>query len=164
MTITNLIAQHLKEVYEGNNWTDVSIAGVLEGVDWKQAQQQTEASPNTIASLLHHLYYWNGIIMQRIKGETPVIPEENGYDVPFLNNEEEWSALKEKTHHSFTELAAVIKNFPEEKLANNYAPSIPSTYYRNFQGIIEHAHYHLGQIFILKNLIAEFKTEQVSEI
>ncbi len=154
MTITNLIAQHLKEVYEGNNWTDVSIEATIKDIDWKQAQQQTEASPNTIGSLLHHLYYWNGIIMQRMKGETPVIPEENGYDVPYLNNEAEWSTLKEKAHQSFVTLAEAIKNFPEEKLADNYAPSISSTYYRNFQGIIEHAHYHLGQIVILKNLIA----------
>jgi uncharacterized damage-inducible protein DinB len=155
MIITSLIAQHLKEVYEGNNWTDVCIEATIKDIDWKQAQQQTEASPNTIASLLHHLLYWNGIIMQRMKGEAPIIPEENGYDVPFLKNEEEWNVLKEKTHQSFTELAAAIKNFPEEKLMDNYSPSVQSTYYRNFQGITEHAHYHLGQIVILKNLITE---------
>jgi uncharacterized damage-inducible protein DinB len=154
MIITHQIAEHIKQVYEGNNWTDVSIAATLENTDWKQAQQQTEASPNTIASLLHHLYYWNGIIMQRMKGETPVISEENGYDVPFLNNEEEWNALKERTHESFIQLSEAMKNFPEEKLLENYAPHIPSTYYRNMQGIVEHAHYHLGQIVILKNLIA----------
>jgi uncharacterized damage-inducible protein DinB len=153
MNITNLIAQHLKQVYEGNNWTDVCIDATIKDIDWKQAQQQTEASPNTIASLVHHLMYWNGIIMKRINGETPVIPEENGYDVPFLNSEAEWDALKEKTHQSFTALANAIENFPEEKLQDNYAPSIPSTYYRNLQGIVEHAHYHLGQIVILKNLI-----------
>jgi len=153
MQLTHLLAQHIKDVYEGNNWTDVSIAATLENISWKQAQQQSEASPNTIASLLHHLYYWNGIIMQRLKGETPVIPEENGYDVPYLNNEAEWNELKEKTHQSFTALADAIKDFPEEKLLENYAPDIPSTYYRNMQGITEHAHYHLGQIVILKNLI-----------
>ncbi len=153
MIITNLIAQHLKQVYEGDNWTDVSIEASIKDIDWKQAQQQTEASPNTIASLIHHLLYWNGIIMQRMKGETPVIPAENGYDVPFLNSDEEWNVLKEKTHQSFKTLAEAIKNFPEEKLTGNYSPAIPSTYYRNFQGIIEHAHYHLGQIVVLKNLI-----------
>lgn len=153
MQITHLIANHLKQVYEGNNWTDVNIAHTISDVNWKQAQQQTEASPNTIASLLHHLYYWNGIIQQRINGETPVIPGENGYDVGFLNNEEEWNALKEKTHQSFIQLADAIKKFPAEKLLENYVPSIPSSYYRNFQGIVEHAHYHLGQVVILKKLI-----------
>lgn len=153
MQLTHLLAQHITDVYEGNNWTDINIAQTIKDINWKQAQQQTEASPNTIASLLHHLYYWNGIILKRMNGETPVIPEENGYDVPFLNNEEQWNTLKEKTHQSFIQLAETVKKFPEEKLFENYAPSIPSSYYRNFQGITEHAHYHLGQIVILKKLI-----------
>ena len=155
MQLTHLLAQHLEDVYEGNNWTDVNIADTIKDIKWQQAQQKTAGSSNTIASLLHHLYYWNGILMQRMKGETLVIPHANGFDVPLLNNEEEWKALKEKTHQSFIQLAEAIKNFPEEKLPDNYAPAIPSTYYRNFQGIVEQAHYHLGQIVILKKLIAE---------
>jgi uncharacterized damage-inducible protein DinB len=153
MLLTHLLAQHITDVYKGNNWTDVNINETIKNIDWKQAQQQTEASPNTIASLLHHLYYWNGIISKRMDGETPVIPEENGFDVPYLNSEEEWNALKEKTHQSFIQLAEKVKNFPEEKLMNNYSPEINSTIYRNIQGLVEHAHYHLGQIVILKNII-----------
>lgn len=155
MQLTHLLAQHLKNVYEGNNWTDVNISDTIKDINWQQAQQKTAGSSNTIASLLHHLYYWNEILMQRMKGETPVIPQANGFDVPPLNNEEDWNALKEKTHQSFMQLSEAIKSFPEEKLPDNYAPTIPSTYYRNFQGIVEHAHYHLGQIVILKKLIAE---------
>ena len=153
MQLTHLLAQHIKDVYEGNNWTDVNISQTLQNINWKQAQQQTEASPNTIASLLHHVYYWNGILMQRIKGEDPNVPEENGYDVPFINNEDEWNVLKEKAHQSFIQLAEAVKNFPEEKLSETYAAG-KSSYYKNFQGIVEHAHYHLGQIVILKNLIS----------
>lgn len=149
----HLIADHLLNVYEGNNWTDISIRETLKDIDYLQAQQKTKASVNTIAAVLHHLYYWNGIIQQRMNGETPVIPEENGFDVPHLHNEKDWNNLKEKTHRSFIQLADAIKNFPEEKLLQNYAPSVPSSYYRNFHGIIEHAHYHLGQMVMLKKLI-----------
>lgn len=153
MQITHLLAQHLLNVYEGNNWTDVSIIETLKNINYEQAQQKTQASANTIAALLNHLIYWNGIILKRMNGETPVIPEINGFDVSVLNNEEDWIALKERAHKSFIELADAIKNFSEEKLFENYSPSIPSTYYRNFQGIIEHAHYHLGQIVILKKFV-----------
>ncbi|HEY1869641.1 MAG TPA: DinB family protein [Chitinophagaceae bacterium] len=153
MKITNLIATHVTEVYEGNNWTDVNIADTIKDISWQQAQQKTAGSSNTIASLLHHLYYWNGIIMQRMKGETPVIPEVNGYDVETLSSEADWIALKERTHQSFVELAESVRSFPEEKLLENYTQSIPSSYYRNMQGIVEHAHYHLGQMVILKKLL-----------
>ena len=152
MKITNLIAMHIIEVYEGNNWTDVNIADTIKDINWQQAQQQTPGSSNTIASLLHHLHYWNGILMQRINGINPSIPGANGYDVGELKNENDWNTLKEKTHQSFIQIADAVKNFPEEKLSETYAAG-KSSYYKNLQGIVEHAHYHLGQIVILKKLL-----------
>src|SRR5436305_12179363 len=105
MSITHLIAQHITEVYEGNNWTDVNIADTLGDVSWQQAQQKTVASSNTLAALLHHLFYWNDIMMQRINGSNPSIPDTNGFDVDELKNESDWNDLKEKTHRSFIGLA-----------------------------------------------------------
>ena len=152
MSTTNLISAHNNQVYEGDNWTDVNIADTIKDVNWQQAQQHTPGSPNTIASLLHHLCYWNGILMQRIDGTDPEVPEINGYDVNELKDENDWNELKEKTHQSFIQLADRVKKFPEEKLSETYATG-KSSYYKNFQGIVEHAHYHLGQIVILKNLL-----------
>lgn len=152
MNITQHIAEHIKQIYEGNNWTSVSILETIKNVGWQQAQQKTAASANTIASLLHHLFYWNEIIMQRAEGKNPAIPESNGFDVHVFENESDWNALKEKTHESFLQLADVVKNFPAEKLEETYAAD-KSSYYKNFQGIVEHAHYHLGQMVILKKLI-----------
>ena len=152
MSLTTLIAQHIQQVYEGDNWTDVSIAETLNNIHFQQAQQHTVGSPNTIASILHHLYYWNGIIMQRMEGNNPSIPETNGFDVNELKNENDWTELKEKTYQSFNQLSAAVKNFPEEDLDKTYADG-KSSYYQNFHGIVEHAHYHLGQMVILKNLL-----------
>jgi len=154
MQITHLMGAHIREVYEGNNWTGVSIADVINDVNWQQAQQKTIGSPNTIASLLHHLYYWNGIIQQRMNGENPSVPETNGFDVGEFNSESDWGILKEKTQQSFMQLAEAVKNFPEEKLSETYATG-KSAYYKNFQGIVEHAHYHLGQMVIIKNLLQQ---------
>lgn len=154
MQITDIIAAHIKECFEGENWTGVNIADTLKDVNRQQAQQHTSASQNTIASLLYHLYYWNGIIMQRINGNNPSIPDSNGFDVSELKNENEWIELKEKTHQSFIQLANAVENFPEEKLNETYAAG-KSSYYKNFQGIVEHAHYHLGQMVMLKKLIKQ---------
>lgn len=154
MKITYLIADHIKEIYEGNNWTDVSIIQTIKDINWQQAQQKTNASANTIASLLHHLHYWNGIMMQRLKGSNPLVPETNGFDVDELQNENDWIALKDKTHGSFLQLSDLIKVFPEEKLEETYSFG-KSSFYKNFQGAVEHAHYHLGQMVIIKNLITK---------
>jgi uncharacterized damage-inducible protein DinB len=152
MKIINLIAEHIKQVYEGDNWTSISIAETVNDVSWQQAQQHTAASPNTIASILHHLYYWNGILMQRLEGNNPSIPEANGFDAGELNDETDWNELKEITHQSFIQLADAVKNFPEEKLKVTYAEG-KSSFYKNMQGVVEHAHYHLGQIVIIKKLL-----------
>jgi len=152
MNISNLIAAHILEVYERHNWTDVNISNVIKGTSWQQAQQKTAGSPNTIASLLHHLYYWNGIVLQRLYGKNPFVPDANGFDVGELNNESDWNALKEKTRRSFIELSEAVNSFPEEKLTETYAEG-RSSYYKNFQGIVEHAHYHLGQMVIIKKLL-----------
>lgn len=152
MKITHEIATHITDCFDGKNWTDINIANTLQDVNWQQAQQQTAASQNTIAALLHHIYYWNGVMMERIKGNNPEVPDANGFDVSELKNENDWNNLKEITHQSFIQLADAVKSFPEEKLSETYAAG-KSSYYKNFQGIVEHAHYHLGQIVILKKLI-----------
>ena len=84
MKLTSLIAQHLLAVFEGDNWTEVSLADVLKDVTLEEAATRTSASPNTIASLLHHLTFWNRVMVQRIKGNDVTIDEHNGFDVPTL--------------------------------------------------------------------------------
>ncbi len=152
MNTTTTIAENLLTCFEGNNWTSVTIADTIKDVNWQQAQQRTAASSNTIASLIHHLCYWNFVLLQRSKGKNPVIPESNGFDVKAFENETDWNELKEETHQSFIKLADAIKNFDEEKLNETYAEG-KSSYYKNFNGIVEHAYYHLGQIVIIKKLI-----------
>lgn len=154
MIITSLIAAHIQQVYEGNNWTDVCIADTINNISFQQAQQRTAGSPNTIASLLHHLYYWNEIMLQRMQGENPQVPQTNGFDVEELKSEEDWLALKEKAHNSFIQLANAVKDFPAHKLDKTYAEG-KSTFYKNLQGTAEHAHYHLGQMVIIKNLLEQ---------
>ena len=156
MKINHEIAQHITDCFDGENWTGVNIADTLKDVSWQQAQQRTTASQNTIASLLHHIFYWNGIMMQRINGINPTVPETNGFDVNELRNDNDWNELKEKAHQSFIQLANAVKNFPDEKLFAT-SPTGKSSYYKNFQGIVEHAHYHLGQMVILKKLILNNK-------
>ena len=152
MKITDEIAGHITDCFDGENWTGVNISDTLKNINWQEAQQRTAGSTNTIASLLNHLHYWNGIILHRSKGENPTVPDSNGFDVDELKNENDWNDLKEKARKSFIQLADAVKNFPEEKLKDTYAEG-KSSYYKNFQGIVEHAHYHLGQIVILKKLI-----------
>lgn len=154
MHITETIARHLLEVHFGENWTEVWISKTLEDVRLEEAVKQTSASPNTIASLLHHITFYNKVIESRLNGTNPAVGEANGYDNPPLYDEADWEKLKDDNLHSARTLAAAIRKVPdtilEEPILKN---ENSSAYYRQLHGVVEHAHYHLGQIVLLKNLI-----------
>jgi len=152
MNITDLIAQHLIEVHEGGNWTEIDIASTVKDVTLKEATTITNASPNTIAALLHHITFWNREVAQRAKGIKTEIDEWNGFHHPALNTETDWQHLKEDNIQSAHELVAAIRQFDETKLFEPMDVHT-STAYKNFQGSVEHAHYHLGQMVIIKKLI-----------
>ncbi|UPK71714.1 DinB family protein [Chitinophaga filiformis] len=152
MNILTQISTHLLDTLEGENWTDVNIMDSLKDVTVQEATLRTKASPNTIASLVNHLIYWNGVMMQRINGIRVNIPDSNGYDVPDLAGEDDWADLKRKLVASTHELADAIKKVDEKRLQEPIVAGHSSTY-KNLQGTVEHLHYHLGQIVILKKLI-----------
>ena len=159
MNIKELIAQHILDVHEGDNWTESNIKNALADVTLSEAITKTPASPNTIATLLHHLTYWNKIMVERINGVTSAIPETNGHEMIPLITEVDWEQLKADNSFSAHELASAIRNFDETKLLHPIIPGY-STVYKNLQGSSEHIHYHLGQIIILKNLIRSLKAQQ----
>ena len=152
MNVAQQIAQTHLDVLNGGNWTDVSLLDTLNDVTVAEAVLQTKASPNTIASLVHHLAYWNGIMAKRVQGKLIPIPEENGFDVPPLNSENDWKNLIEDCKHSFAEVVEVINGVDEVRIWETIVPGKGSVY-QNIQGSVEHIHYHLGQIVIIKKLI-----------
>lgn len=152
MKITGFIAQHITEVHEGGNWTEVNIKDTLADVGHKEATTVTRASKNTIAALVHHLSFYNDAVMQRLSGNDPVIGESNGFDMAAIKNENEWIQLMERNMQSGQHLALAVREFPEEKIFQLIATG-QATHYKILHGIVEHAHYHLGQMVLLKKLI-----------
>ncbi len=154
MKITELIAQHIIEVHEGGNWTEVNIKDTLEDISYEEAIFVTKASSNSIAALLHHLSFYNEIVLERLMGINPEINDTNGFDVPPIINKNNWQQLKERNIQSAYKLAKLVEQFPEDKLFHLTITG-SSTHYKMLQGIVEHAHYHLGQMVLLKKLVKQ---------
>ena len=152
MNICEQVAAHINDAYNGNNWTEVNLANTLADVNYTEAITVTKASPNTIAMLVHHLKFYNEIVLKRLQGSNPKLSNANGFDIPLIENEEQWKQLVEDCLQSAKKLAEATTVFPAEKLG-----SIPNdghtTMYKNLHGIAEHAHYHIGQITIIKKLL-----------
>jgi hypothetical protein len=50
-------------------------------------------------------------------------------------------------------LILLIARLPTKRLSDTFTDEKYGDYYRNLQGLIEHTHYHLGQIVILKKML-----------
>ena len=75
------------------------------------------------------------------------------FDHPVVSSQTDWENLLTKTFSDAEILADLIELLSEDMLWQNFTDAKYGTYYRNLQGLIEHNHYHLGQIVILKKLI-----------
>lgn len=152
MKVAGYIAQHILDVYQGGNWAEVNVTDTLKDVTLAEANTVTAASVNTIATLVNHLTFWNRAMTARLNDIDMDIPETNGYDDPRLTTEADWQRLKDEHIKSAHEFADTVRSITEERL---HQPIVPgrSSIYKNVQGSVEHIHYHLGQIVLLKKLI-----------
>ena len=53
--------------------------------------------------------------------------------------------------------AILIEHLPEAKLGEIFTDEKYGNYYRNVHGIIEHTHYHLGQIVLIKKILSQVR-------
>ena len=51
--------------------------------------------------------------------------------------------------------ASLVEQMPEQQLWEDFADNKYGNYYRNIHGFIEHCHYHLGQIVLIKKIIQQ---------
>lgn len=152
MNFSEAISKQVTEAYEGNSWSDVCVKDIVSDILFSEAVSVTVASPNSIASILYYIMFYNRAICQRLRGEEPYINDANGFDLSPLQNEDDWKQLVSDAMDTSRALADAIRNFPQEKLFDEN-PAGKGTFYKKFHGVIEHNYYHLGQIMILKKLL-----------
>ncbi|OSZ79178.1 DUF1572 domain-containing protein [Chitinophagaceae bacterium IBVUCB1] len=156
MHTTQHIAKHMKEVHDGGNWTWVNLHDTLKDITWQQATTQVYGL-NTIAVLTYHVGYYATAILSVLQGKPLVAKDEESFTHPPINNAEDWNAMRTKLQADWQVLAATIALLPDDKLNEVFTAEKYGTYYRNLHGMIEHTHYHLGQITLLKKIIVQLE-------
>lgn len=146
------IALHMKELYYGKNWTWSNMEDTLQDVDWKMAATKVE-SINTITVLVYHINYYLGQQIKVFKGGPLEGSDKLSFDAPEILSEKDWQALKKSCNQKADEWIGLVGQLNDEILSTTFVDKKYGTYYRNLMGAVEHAHYHLGQIVILKKLL-----------
>jgi hypothetical protein len=146
------IARHFREVHFGGNWTSVNLKDSLSDLTWRPATTRV-GNLNTIAMLVYHMNYYVRAILNVLQGGPLDAHDQFSFDLAPIQSEEDWQALLNTTWRDAEALAALMEALPEEKLEETFADEKYGTYYRNLHGVIEHCHYHLGQVVLIKKLL-----------
>jgi len=154
MNLAAQIATQLRQVYFGGNWTSSNLKDQLAGITWEQATTEVY-SFNTIATLVYHTNYYVGIVIKVLQGQPLVGKDEVSFIHPPIASEEDWEKLKDRSWRDAENFAAMIEQMPESKFDEIFSNEKYGTYYRNIHGIIEHIHYHLVQIVLIKKIISQ---------
>ena len=153
MTLTQQIAKQFRDVHYGGNWTSVNLKEVLADVTWQQATTQVY-SFNTIATLVFHINYYVSAVSTVLQEQPLTASDKYSFDHPPILCEEDWKRLLDNTWGNAEKFCGLVEQFPEGKLWETFVHEKYGNYYRNLHGVIEHVHYHLGQIVLIKKIVS----------
>lgn len=154
MTIQEQIAKNLREVFMGKNWTEVNLKESLQDVTWQMATQKIDTL-NTISTLVFHINFYVIAALKVLQGEPLDSHDKDSFECPPVLSKPDWDKLLNKSFNNAEKLAALIETLPEDKLWEYFKDKKYGNYYRNLSGIIEHTHYHLGQIVLIKKMLLQ---------
>jgi hypothetical protein len=150
------LAAHLRQVYTGGNWTWVNLNDTLKDITWQQAATKVYGC-NTILALTYHIGYYVTAITAVLSGAPLEAHDKYSFEHPPVNSQQDWEQLVNKTLSDAETYAALAEQLPDEKLTETFVLEKYGTYHRNLLGLVEHTHYHLGQIVILKKIIQQME-------
>jgi hypothetical protein len=152
MKLAKQIAKHFREVHFGGNWTASNLKTILSDVTYAQAVTQVKDA-NTILTLTYHIHYYVAEVLKVFQGEALQAKDAYSFDHPEITSQAEWEAFVAKVFKDAKEFASHLENLPDDCFDQMFTDEKYGSYYRNMHGIIEHTHYHLGQIALLKKLV-----------
>ncbi|MGJ8666777.1 MAG: DinB family protein [Patiriisocius sp.] len=154
MKLSLALAKHFQDVNTGGNWTSVNLKEVLTGVTWEQATQKV-ANLNTMYTLVFHLNYYVELQLRVLRGGPITGDDKQSFEHPPMTSQKQWEEFLTNVFGNVSAMATAVASLKDKQLEENFANTEKyGSYYRNIQGLIEHHHYHLGQIVLLKKMIA----------
>jgi hypothetical protein len=152
MATVHQIAKHFRDVYFGGNWTSVNLKDTLADIHWQDATTKLP-NLNSIASLVFHINYYVAPVIKVLQGEALVASDKFSFGLPAITSENDWQKMLKKVFKEAELLATQIEKLDEAILSENFTDVKYGSYYKNLHGIIEHTHYHLGQISLIKKML-----------
>ncbi len=152
MALSAVLAQHIRQAYTGGNWTSVNMTETLADVDFDLASEQ-RLGFNSIARLVVHMDYYVDVILRALQHGELMGKDADSWVMPLPTNAAAWEALKAEVLAKAETFAAYVETLEQERLDGPFVDGKYGTVLKQILGFVEHFHYHLGQITILKKML-----------
>ncbi|MBF9221338.1 DUF1572 family protein [Hymenobacter ruricola] len=154
MKNTAELATRFREVILNGTWiANTNYQHQLTGLGWEIAVGES-GSLNSIATLTQHIHYYINGIRHVFEGGDLKIKDKYSFDFEPVGSQEEWETFLHTFFNDAEKFASLLEQMPEEKLDEVFVDKMYGTYRRNIDAMIEHSYYHLGQIVLLKKIVA----------
>ncbi|MEM9982912.1 MAG: DinB family protein [Bacteroidota bacterium] len=148
------IADRLREVFLSGSWmASTNYKQQLATISWEQAIQKV-GTLNTIATLTYHVNYYVVGLLEVLDGGALSIRDQYSFDLPPIQSEAEWKALVQEFLSNAEQFILQVEKISDQQLEEVFVEEKYGTYLRNLEGVIEHSYYHLGQISLIRKLVA----------
>jgi hypothetical protein len=151
-SISSEIARQARECFFGKNWTWVNLQLTLADVDHGMATRQVHGF-NTIVTLVYHIGYYFNAQIRVLEGRPLDASDKDSFRHPPIESDADWQQLVDSLFSTANHWTTLVEVFDDNRLSETFLEEKYGTWFRNLCGAIEHAHYHLGQIVLIKKLI-----------
>jgi hypothetical protein len=153
--LNSQIAKHFRDIHFGGNWTSVNLKDTVSDLSWQQATTQVHTLPyHCYAGVSHELLSWT-LSLRYFKGEFWMQKINTASLIHLSLRRKTGVTYLDKVWADAESFARLVEEFPEHKWMEDFTDPKHGNYYRNVHGIIEHMHYHLGQIVLIKKLVLQ---------
>ncbi len=142
----------MRELHTGGNMAGSDLQHKIADITWEQAIAKVHGL-NSIALLTYHVNYYVAGLIGVMEGGPLTIRDMYSYDMPSITGPEDWERLRTKTLEDAETFARLVEQMPDSRLYESFIDGKYGTWYRNLTGVLEHTHYHLGQIAIIKKMV-----------
>lgn len=148
-----LIAEQLKDAYEGSPWFGKPATGLLAEID-EHTVFQKPAEQHSILEILWHMTIWKEFTISRIRKDSKEVHYFEAADWRELNHTDKklWQQGLQQFHQIHNELVEVLQQQKDDLLVE-IVKDRSYNFRKLLKGIIQHDIYHLGQIAYINKLI-----------
>ena len=128
----------------------------LEGLTAKDASRRPDGKNHSIWEILHHMVYWQDLILNTLKGKKvkwPKHAEEGWMRGSGSSKKEEWDQLIKRFRNGLRGAERIARNASPEELLRSIPDWQSNSIGTALQILLNHNSYHLGQIVYIRKLL-----------